>query len=161
MLFPIFEGKMAHRFHLDNIHKLVNSNLDREGGGYFYPLSVLLGNSCITFGILEHSVTFHQKHLHQIRYLILALIFKYWKKPQTGEIPISGFLFKSLINKNYDNSRNRCDIDMKLGPITKLDKTTSKKLKMTSCRLFWRHYNISDLWPFWSNPEAAFRIYVP
>ena len=41
------------------------------------------------------------------------------------------------IKENCYNSRTSDDIDMKLGPITKLDKrnkTTSKNLTMTSCR---------------------------
>ena len=46
-------------------------------------------------------------------------------KTQTGLYPIFGFLVK-----NCHNSRTSDDIDMKLGPVTKLDKrnkTTSKK----------------------------------
>ena len=44
---------------------------------------------------------------------------------------------QSLIKRNCYNSRTSDDIDMKPGPVTKLDKmnkTTSKKLMMTSCR---------------------------
>ena len=44
---------------------------------------------------------------------------------------------QSLIKGNCHNSRTSDDIDMKLGPVTKLDKRnkkTSKTLKMTSCR---------------------------
>ena len=44
---------------------------------------------------------------------------------------------QSLIKENCHNSRTSDDIDMKLGPVTKLDKrnkTTSKKLTLTSCR---------------------------
>ena len=51
-------------------------------------------------------------------------------KAQTGVFPIFGYLVKSLVNKNCNNSRNSDDIDVKLGPATKLDKrntTTSKK----------------------------------
>ena len=50
------------------------------------------------------------------------------------DIPISG---QSLINENCCNSRTSNDIDMNLGPVTKLDKrdtATSKKLTMTSCQ---------------------------
>ena len=57
--------------------------------------------------------------------------------PQSSDIgqnldrvfPVSGLLVKSLINKNYHNSRTSNDADMKLEPVTKLDKrnkTTSK-----------------------------------
>ena len=44
---------------------------------------------------------------------------------------------QSFINKNYCNSRTSNDIDMKLGPVAKLDKrntATSKKLTMMSCQ---------------------------
>ena len=43
---------------------------------------------------------------------------------------------QSLIKENCHNSRTSDDVDMKLGPVTKLDKrnkTTSKKLMLTSC----------------------------
>ena len=57
-------------------------------------------------------------------------------KTQTGVFPISGFLVnQSLIKENCHNSRT--SDDMKLGPVTKLNKrnkTTSKKLPLTSCR---------------------------
>ena len=50
-------------------------------------------------------------------------------KTQAGVFPISGFLFKSLINKNCHSSRTSDDIDMKLGPVTKLDKRNTTKSK--------------------------------
>ena len=49
-----------------------------------------------------------------------------------SDLRISG---QSLIKENCHNSRTSDDIDMKLGPITELDKrneVTSKKLTMTS-----------------------------
>ena len=52
-----------------------------------------------------------------------------------SDLRISG---QSLIKENCHNSRTSDDIDMKLGPITELDKrneVTSKKLTMTS---FWQ-----------------------
>ena len=52
-------------------------------------------------------------------------------KIQTGVFPNSGFLFKSLIKENFHNSRTSHDIDMKLGPVTKIykkNKTTLKNL---------------------------------
>ena len=58
-------------------------------------------------------------------------------KPQTGVFPIPGFLVNPLENKNWYNSRTSDDIDMKLGPITRIDKrnkTTLKKITMTSYR---------------------------
>ena len=52
----------------------------------------------------------------------------------SSDFRISG---QSLIKENCHNSRTSDDIDMKLGPVTKLDKknkATSKKLTMMSCR---------------------------
>ena len=49
----------------------------------------------------------------------------------------SGFLVKSLINKNCHNSRTTNNIDMKLGPANNLTRETrryKKDLTMTSCR---------------------------
>ena len=54
----------------------------------------------------------------------------------------------------FPNPRTSDDIDMKLGPVTKLDKrykTTSKKITMTSCREIVTHCHFSNLWPIWSN----------
>ena len=53
-------------------------------------------------------------------------------KTQTGVFPISGFLVSGqfLIKENRHNSRTNDDIDMKLAPVTRVDKrnkTTSKK----------------------------------
>ena len=58
---------------------------------------------------------------------------------------ISNFLISGqcLINKNFSNSRNSSDIDIKVGPVTKLDKRNEatskfkkkkKKLKMILCQ---------------------------
>ena len=52
-------------------------------------------------------------------------------KTQTRVFLVSGFLVKFLINKNCLNPRTSHDIDMKLEPVSKLDKwitTTSKKI---------------------------------
>ena len=56
-------------------------------------------------------------------------------KIQTVVFSITGFLVKSLTNEDCLNSRTSNDTDMKLGPLSNLDKkiTTSKKLTMTSC----------------------------
>ena len=58
-------------------------------------------------------------------------------KSQTGIFSISGFLVKPFIAKTCQNSRTSDDVNMKLGPLTKPDKTnktTSKKLIMRLCR---------------------------
>ena len=54
---------------------------------------------------------------------------------------------KSFINKNCHDFRTNHEIDVKLGPVTKLDKrntTTLKKMTMTSCRQC--HCLIQNLW---------------
>ena len=52
-------------------------------------------------------------------------------KTQARVFPLSGFLVKSLIDKIRHNSRTSNDIDMKLGPLTKLDKRNTTTLKKT------------------------------
>ena len=73
---------------------------------------------------------------------------------------ISGFLVKSLISKNCPNSKTSNNIDMKLGPVTKLDEkntTTSKKFDddvvLANDDVI---VTFSNLWPIWSNQEAKF-----
>ena len=55
-------------------------------------------------------------------------------KTETVVFSISRFLFKSLVNKNFCNSRTSNDADMKLGP---LNFTTEigrrQKMKMVPC----------------------------
>ena len=58
-------------------------------------------------------------------------------KTQTGGIVNFQNSAEFLITENCQNSRTSDDIDMKLGPVTKLDKrnkTASKQLTMTSCQ---------------------------
>ena len=63
----------------------------------------------------------------------------------------------SLMKENCHNFRTCDDIDKKLEPVTKLDKTNktkSKKLMMKSCLKVVTSLSFSNLWPIWSNPEA-------
>ena len=58
-------------------------------------------------------------------------------KNQTREFPISSFPVKLIINRSCRKSTTSDDTDMKLGPVTKIDKrntATSKELTVTSCR---------------------------
>ena len=68
-------------------------------------------------------------------------------KTQTEVFQISGFLAKSLTNENYHNSRNGDDIDIKLGPVIKIDKgnTTSKKKTTKWCRQIMTTLSLSKL----------------
>ena len=65
---------------------------------------------------------------------------------------------QSLIKENCPNSSTSDDIDMKLGPVTKLDKGNNKRQKniddvmSENCDVI----VFPDLWPIWSNPEAGF-----
>ena len=75
-------------------------------------------------------------------------------------VSISGFPVKSFINKNCPNSKTSNNIDMKLGPVTKLGEkntTTSKKFDddvvLASDDVI---VTFSNLWPIWSNQEPKF-----
>ena len=117
----------------------------REGGGGNLPRLFSLNNlemvkSCNP-GILQRWVTFFSRHSCQTLFLI-RLSLRILSKTQTGisDFRISG---QSLIKGNCHNSRTSDDIDMKLGPVTKLDKrnkTTSKK----SVGKLWHHCHFSD-----------------
>ena len=76
----------------------------------------------------------------------------------------SGFLVKSLVNKNNHNSRNSYGIDMKLGPLSKMEKKNvimSGKLDKTSCiKLSYHRYSLK-LQSIWSNLEAKFQMHGP
>ena len=79
-----------------------------------------------------------------------------------SDFQISG---QSLIKENCYNSRTSGGIDMKFGPVTKLDKRNKKKTSKKIWRWrhvskLWRHRYFSDLWPIWSNPEARFRTHI-
>ena len=101
---------------------------------------------------------FSLNNSEMVETLVLNLVFltqpslQILGKTQTGVFPVFGrgyFRFsdggipdfrisgQSLIKGNCHNSRTSDDIDMKVGPVTKLDKrnkTTSKMLMITSCR---------------------------
>ena len=76
---------------------------------------------------------------------------------QNSDGSISNFRIsgQSLIKENCHNSRTSHDIDMKLGPVTKLErsnKTTSKKLTMTS----WQQFETSlQIFLFMANLEQS------
>ena len=100
-----------------------------------FPLIIQNGKSC-NLGILQHLVTFCRDISAKFGISNLLQSPDIWKNSDEGisDFRISG---QSLIKVNCHNSRTSNDIEMKLGPLTKLDKrnkTTSKKLTMTSCR---------------------------
>ena len=86
---------------------------------------------------------------------------RYWAKLRRGcfHFQISG---QSLIKENCYNSRTTDDIDIKLRPVTKIDKrnkTTSKKFNddvmSENCDVI---VIFRNFWPIWSSLEAGFRI---
>ena len=67
-------------------------------------------------------------------------------KGGVSDFRISG---QSLIKENCHNSRTSDDIDMKLGPVTKVDirnKTASKKLTMMSCQQIVTSMSFFQIW---------------
>ena len=68
---------------------------------------------------------------------------------------------QSLIKRNCHTSRTSEYIDMKLGPVTKLDKrnkaTSKKNWQWRHVRKYWRRCHFFNLRPIWSNPEAWHR----
>ena len=84
-------------------------------------------------------------------------------KIQTGisDFRISGQFF---INENCHNSRTSHDINMKFGPVTKLDKkkTVTQKKKKKDDDVISENCDVivfSDLWPICSHPEVGFRTH--
>ena len=82
---------------------------------------------------------------------LTRLSFQIFGKTQTGIFPISGFLV------SYD-------IDMKLEPVTKLDKKNTSTLKKIDYDIMSGNCDIiiffSDLYQVRSNLEAGFRMHV-
>ena len=72
-----------------------------------------------------------------------------------GEISDFRISGQSLIKEKFHNCRTSHDIDMKLGPVTKLDKRnkkTSKKLTLTSC---WKIVTSLSFFGFLANLEKS------
>ena len=74
------------------------------------------------------------------------------------DFPISG---QSLIKENRYNPRISDDIDMKVGPVTKLDKRNKTTLKKFDDDVMSENCDIIDIffnfWSIWSSPVARFR----
>ena len=86
--------------------------------------------------MLQHSVTFYQRHSCQIWYPNLPQTTGIGQNSDGGisDIQISG---QSLIKENCHNSRTSDDIDIKIRPVTTLEKknmATSKNWTITSCQ---------------------------
>ena len=77
-------------------------------------------------------------------------------KNQTGVFLTSWFPgINPVIKENSFNSINSDYIDMKLGPVTKLDKRNKTMSKMFDSGTMSENYHFSDLWPISSNGEAG------
>ena len=62
----------------------------------------------------------------------------------------SGFLINSFLNKNYQNWRTDCNINMKLSSLPKPDKRNARNVTMTSCG----NYNIIVVFVIFSQVVA-------
>ena len=85
----------------------------------------------------------------------LTQVSKYRAKLRWVQFRIFG---QSLVKANCHNSRTS-DIEMKLGPASKLDKknkTTSKNWRWHCDGKLWCYCHFSDFWPTSSNPETGF-----
>ena len=74
-----------------------------------------------------------------------------------SDFQISG---QSLIKKNCDNSRTSDDIDIKLGPVTKLDKrnkTTSKKKKKIDNNVMSKNWDVIVIFAIFGQSGAGYR----
>ena len=85
---------------------------------------------------MQHSVKFCSRHSCQIWYPQHFTVSRYWAKFRWGHFQFPDF--RSIpYKRNCHNFRTSDVADMKLGPVTKLDKrnkSTSKNLTMTSCQ---------------------------
>ena len=63
---------------------------------------------------------------------------------------------QSLLNKKCNHSRTSHDIDIKVGPVTTLDKRSTATSKKIENDVMWRYCLFSDLWPICSHLEAGF-----
>ena len=83
------------------------------------------GKSCYP-GTFQHEVTFHYRHTWvSLTYPIIQIL-NTTKMGVTFNIRNSG---QTLTNKNCKKTRASINIDMKLAPVTKLDKKTTTTLK--------------------------------
>ena len=87
------------------------------------------------------------------------------QSPDIGQNSDGGISdFWSIPEKeNYHNSRTSDNVDMKLEPVTKLDKRNKGNIKRNwrwrHVGQLWLHCHFSDLWPIWGNLEAGFRTH--
>ena len=110
------------------------------GGNFTHPSWFSLNNSKTVKAVTQK---FCSMQWHSIRDICAKFgIHNSLQSPDIGQNSdrgISNFQISGqfLIKENCHNSRTSDDTDMKLGPVTKLDKrnkTTSKNLTLTSCR---------------------------
>ena len=69
-----------------------------------------------------------------------------------SDFRISG---QSLIKENYHNSRTSDEIDMKLGPVTQLDKRNKTPSKNTDDDVMSKNYDIVVIFGFMANLEQS------
>ena len=115
---------------------------------------VILPPPCCNPCILQHSV-------HFIRDVRAKFDIPYSpKSPDIGQnsdgvFPISRISGQSLIKGNYNNSRTSHDIDMKLGPVTKLDKRNKTTLKKFAYDIMLENLTSLPFFQFTDNLEQS------
>ena len=76
---------------------------------------------------------------------------RYWAKVRRG---LSG---QSLIKSNCHNSCTSDDIDMKLGPVTKIDMRNKKTLKSLDDEVIWGSFDFIVIFPIYSQFGAIWK----
>ena len=135
------------------------------GGGYFTPSPCLFTPSNLEV-VKAVTLKFCSIQLHLIRDILTK--FGISNLPQSPDIGqnldggVSDFRISGQSPKkvNFHNSRTSDDIDMNLGPVTKLDKgnkNTPKNWRWLHVGKLRRHCHFPNLRPIWSNPETGFQ----
>ena len=74
---------------------------------------------------------------------------------QTRAFSMSRFLVRFLKNKNSSDYRTRNNIDLKLGPLSKLDKRHTMTSKKTLKALYWQFMRYSSIFGYMVDLEKS------
>ena len=134
-----------------------------EDGGNFTPSPCWFsfnnsenGKSCIPGGFQDLG-TFHQKHPFQIQCPLPTPVSRYYAKLRRGvsNFQISG---QSLTKVICHNSRTSNDIDMKFGPLTKIEKRNKTVSKILENHVMQANCEITQSIKFTFSLTAAFYL---
>ena len=140
----------------------------RGAGGFYHPSWVSLNNSETVKAVTLVFCSIQLLFIRDIRAKFGNP--NLCQSPGVGQNPdegISDFRIpdQSCKNENYHDSITTHDNDMKLGPVTAIEKKkkkTPQRQKNWRWRHFgklWRHCLLPDSWPIYSHPEARFRTH--